>query len=318
MSEIKTSHNLDDLKHDFEEVLIQIAKVLKIVRPRTRIENTKLWKLKRDLNGLDGLGNESIAKAIELVTKYAALKPIFSEEIIVDKKHLYRLVEGIHDYELDSDDKYNDKFFELSMGVRFFQAARGKAKINLAGECDVVVNNEIAIECKYIHSLSSLIKNIEKADKQIIQRVSDEQAVFGFIAIDLSHVIPREVINRFAGVVFNEFTESYRSMSMSGIRLRGNLIDHIMSDKNFYKIISNYIMHKAESVLHTEANLEPLISENTVAVLYQTVNSFYFELDGISLPLVTRGMSYYPNPNSARAASPQIKQLIHGLAVGVY
>lgn len=318
MSEVKTKRSLDDLRHDFQDTLNQIGKILQVVRPRTRIENTKLWKLKQDLNKIEILKNESAVKAIELATKYVALKPIFSEEIIVDKKELYRLVEGIHDYRLDSDDKYNDKFFELSMGVRFYQATNGKAKINLSGECDVLVGDKIAIECKYIHSLSSLVKNIGKADEQITKRISCKQANFGFIAIDLSHVIPREAINKFARIVFDEFAEGYKSMSMSGIRLRGDIISHVMIDNNFYKIISNYIMHKAESMLHARANLESLITKNTAAILYQTLNSFYFELDGINLPLTTRGMSYYLNPNSPHAGLPEIKKTIHELAVGVY
>ena len=37
----------------------------------------------------------------------------------------------------------------------------------MSNNCDLIINNEIAIECKYIHSQSNMIKNIDKAIRQI-------------------------------------------------------------------------------------------------------------------------------------------------------
>jgi hypothetical protein len=205
------------------------------------------------------------------------------------------------------------------MGVRFALAFKDKdsnTKINLDGVCDVIVNDTIAIECKYIHSSSNLVKNIQKAKKQIEKRVSDNQAKFGFIALDLSHICPRERVKEFATYTLGKFLENYEILESKG-HINGDILEQILNDKNFYKIISNYIMVEVETSLYSELGFSYEMGSNTLAIIFQSMNSFAFEHKGKVIPLTTRGMTYFLNTSLNRSTTLEVQKIIHGLAVGV-
>lgn len=319
MAEVKTSHNIEVAQADFDRLLENLAKILKEVRPRANILNTKLGKVRKDLSNIDKLDNDSLAKVTEITVKYNAINNLFLHNVDYSKKDLAKIIEGKSNYEQDSNEGYNDYFFELSMGVRFLLAFKNKdanTKINLDGVCDVIVNDSIAIECKYIHSASNLVKNIQKAKNQIEQRVSDGQAKLGFIALDLSNICPRERVKEFANYTLNRFIENYEILKSKG-HIQGDILEQILKDNNFYKIISNYIMVEVETSLYSELGFSYEMGSNTKAIIFQSINSFAFEYKGTVRPITTRGMTYFLNTHLSNDEALNIQKMIHSLAVGI-
>lgn len=292
MSEVRTSHSLEKIQQEFEHLLQNLDNLLREVRPRTNIQNTKLWKLKKDLESISEIDDQSQAKVAEIVTKYVTLNHIFNSNIQYSKKDLAKIIEGKSDYKLDSNDNYNDYFFELSMGLRFLLSHNGKATIKFDGVCDVIINDKIAIECKYIHSKSNIIKNIRKANNQIEKRIAENQAKIGFIALDLSHVLSTEKVKEFAHSAFDKFVENYKILKSRG-RIEGDIPIAISENDNFKKIISSFVMHEAETTLYAELGFDYDMGSNTAAILFQAVNTFFFEFENSGLPLTTRGMTYF-------------------------
>ena len=321
MSEVKTNYNIHTVKQDFDCLLENLSKVIKEVRPRTNILNTKLGKIKKDLSDIENQDNDSLAKIIEIVIKYNSINNIFTHNITYNKNDLIKIIEGKSDYDQDSNEGYNDHFFELSMAVRFLLSLKNSdknsnAKINLDGVCDIIIDDTVAIECKYIHSTSNIIKNIQKSKRQIDKRIADNQAKYGFIALDLSHICPKEKIKEFADYTLNKFIESYEILRTKG-HIEGEILKRILNDRNFSKIIGNYILMEVETALYSELGFSYDLGKNVVAIIFQSTNSFVFKYKDEVYPLPTRGMTYHLNANLTSNQAVKIKSFIHSLAVGI-
>lgn len=317
MSDVTSSHELSQVKGQFDILLSNLAEVLKEVRPRTNILNTKLGKIKKDLENIEQLDKYATAKVSEIVVKFNAINYIFENNIEFNKKDLVKIIEGKHNYELDSNEGYNDSFFELSMALRFLLASKEtKPRINLDGECDIIVNDKLAIECKYIHSLSNIVKNIKKANNQIDKRIQNGQAKIGFIALDLSHICPRDKVQEFAEYTFNRFLENYQYLEKKR-KMSGDILGQVLVDNNFNKIISCYIMSEIETALYGELGFSYDMGPNTSAIIFQSINSFCFEHEGRIRPITSRGMTYFLNRNLSHESTNTVKTYIHSLAVGI-
>ena len=205
------------------------------------------------------------------------------------------------------------------MASRFLVALKKvneNLKINLSGECDIIIDDVLAIECKYVHSVSNMVKNIRKADNQISKRIKNGEAKKGLIALDLSNILPRSRIDDFVDFTFSRYVENYEILEKSG-KLEGNILEQVLSDKNFYKIISNYITSELETALYNELGFEYKFEPYTKAIIFQSVNSFVFEYKGNILPLTTRGMTYFIDKKINKDAWADVKSFIHLLAVGL-
>ncbi|MER1725672.1 hypothetical protein [Enterobacter bugandensis] len=317
MNGVKTSHGLESARADFEQLLNNLSSVLAEVRPRTNILNTKLGKLKKDLSNIEELDSVSLSKVAELVVKYNSINCLFENNIHYDKDNLIKIIEGKADYSTDSNEKYNDFIFELSTGVRFFKALKGQeAKIDLSGDCDVIVDDEIAIECKYIHSIKRLKENISNAIKQIERRVNDKQARFGFVALDLSHVYDHKKVQDFANYTFEHFVGNYEILKENK-RIEDDVLDSIINDKNFNKIISCYMMNEVETSLFSEIGFSYDLGTDVLAITFEVMNSFVFEYQGKKRPAIIRGMTYFINPDLEKEDYLNIMRFMGQLEVGI-
>ncbi|MDN4057831.1 hypothetical protein QPK31_06260 [Massilia sp. YIM B02769] len=317
MNAVKKIHDVEKVREDFEKLIENLSKVLKEERPRTNILSTKLWQIKKELSNFDNLDRHALAKLVEIVVKYNTINNLFSSNIDYNKKDLIKIIEGTSNYIEDTNDTYNDHFFELSMGIRFSLAFQNQnAKINLASICDIIIDDKIAVECKYIHSLSNIMKNIKKAREQIDTRISNNQAQIGFIALDLSNVCARDRISEFADYTFKKFIENYEILESKG-HLKGDLADRILRDRNFTAIVANYATLELETALHSELGFSYKMPFHTKAIIFQSLNSFAFEYKGKIKPMTTRGTTYFINENLLQDEALMTKKFIHSLAVGV-
>lgn len=319
MSEVRKSYSIESVKTEFDLLLDNLSKLAKEVRPRTRISSTKLGRVKKDLNNLLDLDNEEIAKTIEIATKYNSINQIFSLNVEYDKLDLFKIIEGSTSPEMEGNEKYNDFFFEFSMAARFLKAIQKnneKVKINLAGDCDIIVDETLAIECKYIHSQAGIVANVDKADEQVAKRIANGQANCGFVAVDLSNLIPREKINNFINFTLSNFLESYARLEVKQ-PIRRNLLERVLSDRNFSKIIGNYFSFEVETILYEELGFSYEMGDRTMAILVQAINTFVVEYGGQVVPIPSRCMTYIINPKLGIKVTDEVKQFIHELAVGI-
>ena len=319
MSEVISKHNIPEIKQEFEMLLTNLGKVLNDVKSRTNILNTKLGKIKEDLESIEKFDNKEIAKIVEIVIKFNRINDIFNTDIKFDKKELIKIIEGKYNYSNDSNEHYNDFFFEFSMAVRFLLASKGKnLKINLESDCDIIINDNIAIECKYIHSIKNLVKNIHKAKKQINKRIKDNQAKMGFIALDLSHICSRDKIEEFVDYTFNKFLHNYKYLEEKRKITDDEILESIVNNNNFKNVISSYIMNEVEIALYGEIGFSFDIGANTLAIIFQSINSFCFEYKGKIIPITTRDTTYYLNRNiDSDDKVRKVQSFISSLAVGI-
>lgn len=317
MSEVRINHDIESIKAQYELLLENFSKLSMKVRPRTKVSSTKLGLIKKNLNKIESLDKETLIKTIEIVTKYNSINEIFSNNIKCNESDLFKLLEGSANPETERNEKYNDFFFEFSMACRFLRVLPKDEEINvdLAGVCDIVVNDFFAVECKYIHSQSGISENISKANKQIATRIKDGQAEVGFIALDLSNLIPRAKIEDFVNFTLQRFIKGYKRLEAKKY-ISGDLIRHILCDKNFSQIISHYSTFEIESIVREEIGFADQFEDGMIAILLQSINTFLIEDGNQLIPFSTRSLTYIVNPNLPRENLLGVKQFINKLAVG--
>lgn len=321
MSNIKTISNLASIKEAFDILLENIDQKIKEVRPRSDIRKTELFKLKKELSNIEKLEPLEIARVSEIVSKYLSINDLFTGDIKYSNEKLIKIIERKEKDEnkkkvADRNQPYNDYLFELSMGVRIAKALKNnKTEIHLDADCDVVVDDTIAIECKYIHELAGINWAIRKAKGQIDTRIRDAQAKYGYIAIDLSNILPQGKINEFVKFVFKRFLENHEYLTNKEYE-QNDVLSNILKDRNFSNILTSYINHEAEKLFYGELGFNYDLGGNVKAVLFQFVYTYAFEYQDRVVPVPMRGMGYYINKNLDKSACVDTKKFIHSLAVG--
>ncbi|MCU1736895.1 MULTISPECIES: hypothetical protein [unclassified Pseudomonas] len=250
MSFKKTLHNLEDITSGFDRLIGNLEILLKEIRPRTNVKNTRIGHIRRDLDKIFELDIPEMTKLFEIIIKLNQLNVVFDNKIEFNKEDAIRLVEG--KYDLINDDKVqsHDFVFEFLMGARFALANGGSNKVSLSGQGDITVEGEIAVECKNIRSLNNLVKNVDKAKDQIEERATKGEVKFGIIALDISNVYPMEKAQEFIQRIFEGFYRNHAKVKEFQ-RFDQDIIDSVLEDRNLQNIIQSYIMHEAESALYS-------------------------------------------------------------------
>ncbi|MNL18335.1 hypothetical protein D3C87_1394770 [compost metagenome] len=294
-------------------------------KPGAAIERTKLWKYKKALQNLNELSDSELASLLGLVSKYCAMNQVFNEHsgIIIPDHKLLELLEGRHVIHDEAED-YNGTFFELSIAVRFAQRLGAAAVIDMTTDCDVILDGEFAVECKYLHSTKKFRSNISDAMAQLDGRIDNGFAKFGVVALDLSNLIDSAKIQNFGQSVFDSFAASYEEMASSRGYIAGSLSrdgigQSVLSDRSFAKIISSFISHLAESTFHvnfTKQELEKL-DDRKIAIVYQTSIYLCFHYQGNVVPAPFRSLNYYIYHGLPDDHYSLVERFFHSLAVGI-
>ncbi|EJG1475783.1 hypothetical protein CO493_RS26780, partial [Vibrio parahaemolyticus] len=216
----------------------------------------------------------------------------------------------------DKDQEYNDKFFELSMALRFSQSFSEKASISLKTDCDIIISDLIAIECKYLHTKNQIVEHVEYAMKQIDVRIEEQLAKFGMVALDFSNILDQEEIERFAYYLFDDFSMGYNRLEEDV----DDVLKSVLSDGNFASMMSNYITHKVEVEFYDKIFKSDLLDKmnvNTKAILMQVTTSVSFFNDNQIIPVPMRAMTRLINPKLHEDEQKKIHSLINSLATGI-
>lgn len=333
MSFVTSIHNIDKIKSDFDEVCDFLQEMLNEINKKISIKQTKLHKYKEIINNIDDKNINIIEyfKTIQIVQRYNNVVLTIKSNIDlfdIDKSKFINIIDGTSDIN-DFKDKSNHLLFELEMAVRFFLSSKKNnmpSKINLSedSDCDIIVDNVIAIECKYIESKKSIEKNIKKAISQIEKRISNNQAKFGIIALDLRNVIDIEKIDNFSNELFNHFyqiiSELKNNPAMSKI-IVGEVSANVILNNDFKNIVSSYFHSHLEYSFYKSINktIQNKVNENVGiwGMIFQANHLFVLQYGDEVVPIPNRGLGYYLNERLPKEGYHIVQNLIHQLATGI-
>lgn len=315
MSLKRTIHNLEQITSGFDKLIANLEILLKEIRPRTNVRNSRIGHIRRDLDKLFELDIPEMKKLFELAIKLNQLNIIFDNKIEFNKEDVIKLVEG--KYDLVNDDKVqsHDFVFEFLTGARFALAIGSSKKVSLSGQGDITVGEEIAVECKNIRSLNNLVKNVDKAKKQIEARVDKGEVKSGFISLDISNIYSAEKVQEFFQKIFEDFYRNHAKLKEFQ-RFDQDAIDSVLEDRNFQKIIQSYMMHEAESALYSALPLRYNMGSATLGITFQVSTCFVIKGGDEYIPIPIRGMTYILNSGLSENSYQTVKAYIHSLAVG--
>lgn len=312
-------YNYTKLATDYSGFLERLDILIKSSGLSLDIRKTKLYHYQAQLNNLHSLDNKGIIELINVIVKYLSIGQLLegSNEAVFDKNKLFDLAKGTHASD-DSSDAYNGSFFEFSMASRFAQALGSDAKIDMGSMCDVVIDGCVGVECKYVISSTKLYDNINKAIRQLEDRLANKSIVRGFVAIDLSNVLPKNTVDNFIHSTFERFVKNHLKI----IEKDGDVISSTLKDKNFSKIIYAYLSHEMEVFFHEKfVNLwyrkQKKMNPHILAVLYQFNRYVLFEYDDQFQPLIIRSLSYFENTDANEKELYWAVKLIQNLGGGI-
>jgi hypothetical protein len=315
MSFKRTLHNLHSISSELDRLLSNLENALKNIRPRTNVKNTRIGKIRRDLEKISDLEIPKATKLLEVAIKLNQINFIFDHGINFKSDDIIRLIEGKYDLSNDDAVTSHDYLFEFITGVRFAIVHEGSHEVSLSGGGDVKIGQDFAVECKNIRSLNSLVKNIDTGRRQVDERVASGEVTFGFIALDLSNIFPTEKAEKFIQQTYEIFYKNHLKIKEAQ-RSDREIIDTVLDDKNFQKIVNSYIMHETEAALYSALKLTYDMGVNTVAIIYQVHRCFLIEGDEENTLLPIRGMSYFLNNKLTEEAQEKVATYLHRLAVG--
>lgn len=315
MSLKRTLHSLEEITRRFDSLISSLEKLLKAIRPRSNVKNTRIGKIRRDLDKLLELETPEMTKLLEITIKLNQINVIFDSGIEFKNEDIIRLIEGEYDLLNDDKVKSHDYVFEFITGVRFALANEESNRVSLSGRGDIKVGEDIAIECKNIRSLNNLVKNVDKGKCQIEKRVTNAEVKFGFIALDISNIFPMEKAQEFLQKIFEEFYSNHAKLKEFQ-RFDQEVIDSVLEDKNFQNIIQSYIMHEAEAALYSALPLTYNMGSVTLGIIFQVNKCFLIEEDEQYIPLPIRGMTYILNSSLSKDSQNDVAKYINRLAVG--
>lgn len=328
MTNEQTVYKHDELVERFTVLIQKIQDFFDENEIRIKVSNTKLAKYLKDLTELNDNPNNSAqqkANLYFLVVKFLQLEyflGIKDAKVTVKPDDIKKIICGQSDAN-DSNHEYNGSFYELSMASRFVKAFDQKIEVDLSTDCDIIIADEIAVECKYILSEKRVSDNIEKAIDQLNNRIDKNLANWGIIAIDLSNLFDRAEVIEFSKTVFARFVYHHEIINTQGI-CYGDLekiSDVIEKNKNYMKIVTSYLQNEMEMVfLRSVTNkvMEKMHKNKKVtAIAYQVAFGVGFEHKGEKVSIPIRCMSHFINNNLNEKDNTAIKKLLKNLEVGL-
>ncbi|MCG3686575.1 hypothetical protein L5F41_11100 [Aliarcobacter butzleri] len=315
MSMIENKKDLEQIIQDYKELLLNLDTFLKKVRPRSSISKTKLNQYMKKLDDITSLDENESTKLITIINKYNSIGSLLkNNNVKFNESELIKIIEGSFSFE-ETDDNANDILFELIIANRFLSSkSLNEIRIDMSNNCDLIINDEIAIECKYIHSQSNMIKNIDKAIKQINKRISNKQAKYGFVALDLTHICQDKKFYDNIQLIFKMYLDENKKLS--NLYLENEFLDSVISNKNFQNSVHAYLNHTLETTFRS--SFDPMkLNTNIKAVIYQCNFSFSFSYNEEIIPISSRNMTFYLNDNLNEEEKKEIENLVHSLAVGI-
>ncbi|HAK7954512.1 TPA: hypothetical protein H2V87_001335 [Salmonella enterica] len=325
---IKSTYSTHQILNSFEKLMGNLQNLLTQQGKKTNINNTKFGRYHTLLDTYinrresSNLSDDDLLNLIGLVAKLNSLNYLFTNEckIEYDDIDLSTIVEGEANV-YDENDRYNDKFFELSMAIRFAKSKGSSANINMKSICDVIINSKTAIECKYLHGINDVRDNLKKSLMQIQKRIDDGLATEGFSAVDVTNLCSKKRIRNYANTALKMYIDSFEGCYMS----KEDIFYNCISNNNLSRSISSYATHEASVIVHKnldffrkdKSTLFDRFTDNIHAVVFQVSDSMWLEYEDFYAPIQIRGLEPVFNPNIKEEKIKNIMNDLKNLEVGI-
>lgn len=319
----QSHHTIEDVIEDFEALMSHMQKLINNSGKATLIKNTKLGEMHDQLVNIKNLNSDHAAALALIISVYNQINRLFDGSLDISFKdhEVLDLVTGRLALE-GPNDKSSDRLFELGMAIRFARGSIGSFAVSLETDCDIIINNRLAIECKNLQSAKKVKQRVRYASDQLERRFEEGLATHGFIAVDVSALIDRNKFRQFADGVFECFEGTYTAMSSAGsfaptIRENG-ILSSIKSDANYQKIITSYIAHQAEFALHSnlgDFRLEHL-PKNCWGIIIQSTVPLSISDNERMVPIPIRTTSYFLNPSFPEKLKGEMRDFLGRLSTG--
>ncbi|MDU7785017.1 MAG: hypothetical protein E7J79_01685 [Aggregatibacter aphrophilus] len=290
---IVNSSNLSSLLQDAEKLVSELEGI-------SVFENIKKSKFYLWLKKVKNRKNQDAKQLIPVFSKlyhYNRILEFVRDNIISIKEDtISHLISGPYNI-LDDSHQSENYFFEIDMASRF---PDGCSK-NLLSPTDIVINDNLFIECKKLHSYKKFEKNIKDANNQISNLKRDIKA---FIALDFTDIFKsNEYLELLAPII--SFFKKYH-LELNG----ANFIENPNFRNVAMTLLSSALEFKFNELLidFERKNPEFQFNRNVIGIFYQLYT--FLELDDESIILV-RGATYLPFDTS-----DETKRFFHDLASG--
>lgn len=314
MSLVVSHKSFETIEQNYISFLDILTDVIKKEIPHFDPSRTKLGDIKRNLNKFESLNLHQQLHTLELANKFSCIEPVLGiSDVNIDDLH--KTVKGGFQPDEDSDQKYNDSFFELAMASRYLKIfpENSDFRIELNGITDLVINSYFAIECKYLHSKKKVLRNIKDAAAQIDERVKSGLAKFGIIALDFTHLFDWKEYDESFNILLRDFYNEYRKNDC--VTRDSYIYNKIINDKEFISKANRIGICLIENILSPcLKNLS--LSKNIIGVHYEYSNTLAIDCDDI-IVVPTRGLSYFPNPKLDDEGKALFGKFSHKLAIGI-
>jgi hypothetical protein len=319
----QSHHTIKDVIENFETLMSHMQKLINNSGQTKLIKNTKLGEMHNQLVNIKNLTDDQAAALALTISNYNQVNRIFDGSLDISFKdhEVLDLITGQLTLE-GPNDKSSDRLFELGMAIRFARGSMGTFTVNLETECDIIINDKLAIECKNLQSAKKVKSRVKYASDQLERRFDEGLATYGFIAVDVSALIDRNKFKQFASSAFECFEKTYTVMASAGsfaptIRENG-ILSSIESDKNFQKIITSYLAHQAEFALHSnlgDFRLEHL-PQNCWGIIIQSTVPLSISNNEKLVPIPIRTTSYFLNPSFPEQLKNEMRDFLGQLSTG--
>ncbi|HHS9832590.1 TPA: hypothetical protein ACTW91_001671 [Klebsiella variicola subsp. variicola] len=326
---VKNVHHRDQILRRFHNLICYLQEASIKENKHSNIMNTKLGYYydlldKYITENTSTLSDNDLLELFGLVTRFNELDYLFTKDCKIQYKtsDLIEIIEGKKNIN-DGNHNYNDKFYELSMAIRFAKGHNTSAKVDMKTICDVIIDNKIAIECKYLHSRSknSVRNNLKKSLEQVDKRINTGLASEGFSAINATNLCNKERIKSFAKNTLKMYIDSFENSHLC----KKEIFDYCCSNINMINSIGSYATHEASVIIHEgldlfrsdKPNLFERFNKNIYAVIFQVNDCMWLEYEDLYAPIQIRGLEPVFNPQITDNQKKIVMANIKNLATGI-
>ncbi|AHG72541.1 hypothetical protein X781_3920 [Mannheimia sp. USDA-ARS-USMARC-1261] len=282
MSDININKSkLEDLINNSILLMDELEKIeIKGEKPFKNIRATKFAKWLKKVKEKELRGNEDKETLIKIFSKiyhYSRILNFVKEHQGQIKTDTLRHLISGSETNINDAHKSEDYFFEIDVASRF-----KKEKLNLLDITDIIVNDNLFIECKKLHSIKKFEKNIKDANKQL-DKIPEKS--LGFIALDFTDVFNKDEYFQIIYPIITFFREKYSELE----------IDNFKSNPHFRQIISTLLSHSLEFQFNLllnklkKHNPDFKFNKNVIGIFYQLYIPIQFDEESLVL---IRGATY--------------------------
>ncbi|MGR6770933.1 hypothetical protein ACU36R_04705 [Pectobacterium brasiliense] len=324
VKKVQSNHQILDR---FSKLINSLQETLIKNNTKTNIMNTKLGYYHNLLNNYVNnktftQGDDYLLELFGIITRFNELDYLFTQDckIEYETSDLIEIIGGEADIR-DSNHAYNDKFFELSMAIRFSRGMNTSAKVDMKTICDVIIDNKMAIECKYLHSRKNARENLKKSLEQITERITNGLATEGISAVNATALCSKERIKKYADNTLKMYMDSFENCRIS----KDVIFESCCSNKNLINSICSYATHEASVIIHEgldffrndKPNLFERFSDKIYAVIFQVNDCIWLEYEDLYKPVQIRSLEPVFNPKITEERKEIVMSNLKNLAIGI-